>query len=85
MLKTQVVSMTKFFSELKKSPKNNKFTPTDKNLAVLRTTDYHVTKDFYIDNKSLIIESSFYHKRHGIFIKTFGEIDEQRALEDFGN
>jgi hypothetical protein len=76
--------MTKFFAELRKSPKN-KFSPIDKSHGVLRTTDYFIPKDFYVDNQSLIIENSFYHKRHGIFIQTFGEIDETKALEDFGN
>ena len=76
--------MTKFFSELRKSPKNT-FNAVDKDQSVLRTTDYYVPRDFYVDNQSLIIESSFYHKRHGIFIRTLGEIDETKALEDFGN
>ena len=84
VLKTQVMGMTKFFAEIRKSPKN-KFSPIEKSQGVLRTTDYWVPRDFYIDNQSLIIESSFYHKRHGIFIRNFGEIDETKALEDFGN
>jgi hypothetical protein len=84
LMKTQVISLSAFLAVAKKSPKN-KFNPISREEGVLRTTDYFVTPDFFVDHLSLAILSSFYHKRHGIFIKTYGEIDQQRALDSFGN
>ncbi len=49
LLKTQVISISQFFSELRKSVKG-KFNPYLKEHGVLRTTDFFVPDGFYVDN-----------------------------------
>jgi hypothetical protein len=73
LLKTQVVSLSSFLTELRKS-QEELFNPIQKEQGVVRTTDYFTPDNFYVDSQ-LKINSSFYHKRHGIFIKTSTVID----------
>jgi hypothetical protein len=40
LLKTQVVSLSTFIAELRKSPRGRSFNPINKEQGVLRTTDY---------------------------------------------